>query len=146
MRITLLSRGLPKLSAMAAVKYAPPAIPPRKKYQTMSRCQSGDLSMAAILGVTGAPGIAAIGPAPLAEGEQRSDAHEERRPDGQQRVHDHVALGKGRLLRQRVGCRLVEEEEERVEPAQGAIAVGAVELRAVVAHALERGHALVGLG
>src|ERR1700730_745648 len=139
-RNTLLSLRLPKLSAMAAVKYAPPAIPPRKKYQTMSRCQSGDLSMAAVLGV------AAIGSAPLAEREERPDADEERRPDGQQRVHDHVALGKGRLLRQRVGRRLVEQEEERVETAQRAIAVGAVELRVFVAHALERRHALVGLG
>ena len=41
MRNTPRSRSLPKLSAMAAVKYAPPAIPPMKKYQTMRRCQSG---------------------------------------------------------------------------------------------------------
>jgi hypothetical protein len=35
MRATRLSPGSPKMSAMAAVKYAPPAMPPRKKYQTI---------------------------------------------------------------------------------------------------------------
>src|SRR6266478_4316480 len=145
MRITLLSRGLPKLSAMAAVKYAPPAMPPRKKYQTMRRCQSGALSMAAVLGVT-ALGRATIGTTSLPEGEQRPHPDQQGRADGQERVHDHIALGKGRLLGQGVGRRLVEKEEEGVEATQGAIGVGAVELRLLVAHSFQRLHALTRLG
>src|SRR5919109_883711 len=44
-RATAWSRRDPKLSAMAPVKYAPPAIPPRKKYQTIDISQPGILSI-----------------------------------------------------------------------------------------------------
>src|SRR5512132_224280 len=44
-RATIRSRTPPKLSAMAAVKYAPPAMPPRKKYQTIIISQCGVLSI-----------------------------------------------------------------------------------------------------
>src|SRR3982074_3756092 len=97
MRITLLSRGPPKLSAMAAVKYAPPAMPPRKKYQTMSQCQSGDLSIAVVLRIA-AWGIAAWGmAAPLAERHEGAHAHQERRAHREERIHFHVALRQERL-------------------------------------------------
>src|SRR5438093_15196 len=130
---------------MAAVKYAPPAIPPRKKYQTMRRCQSGDLSMAAILDLTVRARAGLGRAAALPEGEQRADSDEQGRADGQERIHDHVALRKRGLLGQGVGRGLV-EEEEGVEPSQGAVGVGAVELRVLVAHVLERGHPLARLG
>src|SRR5438046_6836342 len=136
MRITLLSRGPPKLSAMAAVKYAPPAMPPRKKYQTMSRCQSGDLSIAAVLG----------GATALAEGHERAHPHQERRAHREERIHLHVALGQERLLWELVGRRPVEEQEEGVETSQRPVRVGAVQLRVLVAQLLEGGHALLRLG
>src|SRR6266699_3006685 len=136
MRITLLSRGPPKLSAMAAVKYAPPAMPPRKKYQTMSRCQSGDLSIAAVLG----------GATALAEGHERAHPHQERRAHREERIHLHVALGQERLLRDLVGRRPVEEQEEGVESSLRPVRVGAVQLRVLVAQLLEGGHALLRLG
>src|SRR2546427_6952224 len=107
MRITLLSRGPPKLSAMAAVKYAPPAMPPRKKYQTMSQCQSGDLSIAVVLRLAAwrlaawrlaAWRLAAWRlagwrlAAPLAERHEGAHAHQERRAHREERIHLHVAL------------------------------------------------------
>src|SRR5512132_2846948 len=141
MRITLLSRGPPKLSAMAAVKYAPPAMPPRKKYQTMSRCQSGDLSIAAVLGGTAGGGATA-----LAEGHEGAHAYQECRAHRKERVHLHVALGQERLLRELIGRGPVEEQEEGVETSQRPVRVGAVQLRVLVAQLLEGGHALLRLG
>src|SRR5512136_3079871 len=134
MRNTLLSLGLPKLSAMAAVKYAPPAMPPRKKYQTIRRCQLGVLSTAVPLS-----------PA-LAERQHGPHADEQRRTHGEQGIDQHVALGQERLLGQLVRRRLVEQQEKGVEPPQRAVLVCAVELRLLVAHLPERGHALAGLG
>src|SRR5262245_45569975 len=119
---------------MAAVKYAPPAMPPRKKYHTIKRCHSGDLSTVASL------------VAPLAEGHDRADTDDEGRPHRHQRVGKDVALGQERLLRQGVGRRLVEQEEERVEPAERPLRVGAVELRVLVAHLLELRDPLFRLG
>src|SRR2546427_8684592 len=141
MRITLLSRGPPKLSAMAAVKYAPPAMPPRKKYQTMSQCQSGDLSIAVVLRLA-AWRLAA----PLAERHEGAHAHQERRAHREERIHLHVALRQERLLRELVGRGPVEEQEEGVETSQRPIRVGAVQLRVLVAQLLEGGHALLRLG
>src|SRR5205814_581785 len=60
---------------MAAVKYAPPAMPPRKKYQTISIPQSGVLSIAASI------------PA-RPEREQRTKTHDHGRADRQQRGDD----------------------------------------------------------
>ena len=54
-----------------------------------------------------------------------------------------LRCGQQRLLREVVGRRLVEEQEERVEPAEEALAVGAVELGVLEAHPLERLHALL---
>src|SRR5712691_2786214 len=135
MRKTLLSLGLPKLSAIAAVKYAPPAIPPRKKYQTIRRCQSGLLSIAV-------PLVAAAIP----EGDDRPHADEDRRAHREQGGDHHVALGQERLFGQAVRGRLVEQEEKGVQAAEGALRVGAVELRVLVSELLERGDPLVGLG
>src|SRR5438045_2822834 len=73
MRATFLSPGSPNRSAMAAVKYAPPAIPPRKKYQTISISQPGVLSIATSL-------------AARAERQHRAEADDERRSDRQERV------------------------------------------------------------
>src|SRR5712691_4910226 len=134
MRTTSRSRCPPKLSAMAAVKYAPPAMPPRKKYQTISMCQSGGLSMAVPLS------------APLAERHDGRHADQEGRPDGEHGVGQHVALGQLGLVRQIVGGRLVEQQEEGIEPAQGPLAVGAVEMGACEALLFELGDPLLGLG
>src|SRR6266404_1439586 len=114
---------------MAAVKYAPPAMPPRKKYQTIIISQWGGLS---------------IGPslAPFPEREHDAEAYHQRRADRQQRVDDDVALGQPGLLREVVGRRLGQEQEEGIEAAQEAAGVGAVELGVLEAQALERLHAL----
>src|SRR5262249_27206541 len=125
MRTTPRSRELPKLSAIAAVKYAPPAMPPRKKYQTISRCQPGVLSTVSLLS------------AALAEGHHRADADHEGGADRQQGIDQDVALGQERFFRQVVRRRLVEQKEERVQPAERAVRVGAVELGAVESHLLE---------
>ncbi len=55
-------------------------------------------------------------------------------------------MGQERLFRKVVGRRRVEEQEEGVEPAEGAVAVGAIELGAGVAHLLQFRHALLRLG
>src|SRR5919197_803446 len=99
------SRTLPKLSAMAAVKYAPPAMPPRKKYSTIIISQSGVLSM-----------VTPVPPA-LAEGEERAEAHQDSGADGEQRVDDDVALRQLRIVGEVVRPRLRQEQEERVEAA-----------------------------
>src|SRR5216683_1634803 len=110
-------------------------MPPKKKYQTIKRCQSGLLSIAA-------PLVAAAIP----EGNDRPYADQERRAYREQGIDQHVALGQERLLGQTVRGRLVEQEEEGVQAAQRALRVGAVELRLLVAHLLERCDPLVGLG
>src|SRR5262245_15312648 len=101
---------------MAAVKYAPPAIPPRKKYHTISRCQSGDLSIAVSLA------------AAVPERHDGADPDDERRPDREQRIRQHVALRQQRLFRQAVRRRLVEQQEERVQAAERTLRIGSVEL------------------
>src|SRR4026208_317052 len=136
MRNTPRSRSLPKLSAMAAVKYAPPAMPPMKKYQTMRRCQSGVLTIS----------IAALLSAAVAEGDDRPPPDEQRGAHRQERVHEDVALGQERLFGEVVGGRRVQEQEEGIEPAERAVAVGAVELGARVPHFLALREALLGLG
>src|SRR5205823_1229275 len=118
---------------MAAVKQAPPAIPPRKKYQTIIISQPGVLSIVAPL-------------PPVAECEQGAQADDQRRADGQERVDDHVALRELRILRQVVRAGPREQEEERVEAAEKPLRVGAVELRVLEAHRLERLDALLRLG
>src|SRR4030095_13819264 len=131
-RATLRSRALPKLSAMAAVKYAPPAIPPRKKYQTIIISQCGVLSLRA-------PLVA------VAECQEHAEAYGQGRTDGEQRVDDDVALRQLGIVRQVVSRRLGQQTEERVEAAQEAPGVGAVQLRVLEAHLLERLHALLRL-
>src|SRR6266851_726956 len=86
---------------MAAVKYAPPAIPPRKKYQTISRCQSGLLSIAGPL------------PASLAERHDRGHAYQERGAHRQHRVHQDIALRQQGLLGLR-GQLVAEAELDRL--------------------------------
>src|SRR5438045_3418220 len=104
MRATFLSAGSPKMSAMAAVKYAPPAMPPRKKYQTIIISQCGALSMAVSV------------PTARAEGEQRPEPYEHGGADREQRVGDDVARRQLRARREVVGLRLREQQEERVQP------------------------------
>src|SRR5574341_303480 len=123
----------PKLSAMAAVKYAPPAMPPRKKYQMISRCQPGLLSMLVPLA------------APLPEGHDSADAHRQRGADGEEGVHDDVALGQQRLLGEVVRGRFVQQQEERVEATERPVGVRPVELRVPVPHLLELGDPRLGL-
>src|SRR5262249_36499658 len=133
MRATSRSRRVPKTSAITAVKYAPPAIPPRKKYQTISISQPGVLVMAVPL-------------APAAEREDRTQADGDRGADRQQRIDDHVALRQLGIRRQVVRGRPGQEQEERVQPAKEAVAVGAVELSLLETHALQRLDALLRLG
>src|SRR5262245_51348592 len=125
MRATRPSLSLPKLSAMAAVKYAPPAIPPRKKYQTIISSQPGGLGIAISLPTT-------------AEREDGAQPHHEGRAHGEERVDDDVALGKHRVRGEIVGRRLREKEEEGVEPSEEALGIGPVELGVREAHRLER--------
>src|SRR5438094_1049503 len=125
MRATFLSPASPKRSAMAAVKYAPPAMPPRKKYQTINISQPGVLSIAISL-------------AARPECEHRAEADDERGADRQERVDHHVTRRQLRARRQVVRLRLREEEEERVEAAEKALGVGAVQLRVLEAEALQR--------
>src|SRR3989338_10568315 len=114
---------------MAAVKYAPPAIPPRKKYQTIIISHPGVLSI-------GAPLPAVTKP------HQRAQPDDERRADREERVHDDVALRKLWAVRQVVRRRPREKEEERVQPTEEPLGIRAVELRVLEAHRLERLHAV----
>jgi len=93
-----------------------------------------------------APRNAAGWAAAIAEGQDRPHADQQRRPHRKQGIDQHVALGQERLLGQGVRGRLVEQQEEGVKPSQRPVAVGAVELRLLVAHLLEGGDALAGLG
>src|SRR6202795_141195 len=117
-------------------------MPPRKKYQTIRRCQSGFLSIAAAFEGAAGWGIAAA----LAESQDRPHTDQQRRAYREQGIDQHVALRQERLLGKGVRGRLVEQQEEGVEPSQRPVAVGAVELRLLVAHLLERRDALAGLG
>src|SRR5262245_39224961 len=130
----MLSRALPKLSAMAAVKYAPPATPPRKKYQTISIVHCGFLSIAASASAS-----------PVAEAHHDPQADGDRGPDGEERIHHDVPLRELRVVGQLVRRRLRQEQEERVEAAQEAVLVGPVELRVREALGLQRLHPLLGL-
>src|SRR5512146_2375125 len=100
-------------------------MPPRKKYHTISMCQPGVLSIAASLSAA-------------AEREERAEADRDRRPDRQQGVDDDMALGQPGIRREVVRGRLGQQQEERVQPAEEALAVGAVELGLLEAHGLER--------
>src|SRR3990172_8524359 len=113
---------------MAAVKYAPPAIPPRKKYQTI---------------IISHPGVLSIGVAlpTVTKRHQRAQPDDERRADREERVHDDVALRKLWAVRQVIRPRLREKEEERVQPTEEPLGIRAVELRVIEAHRLERLHA-----
>src|SRR5262245_6252314 len=107
-------------------------MPPRKKYQTIIISQWGVLSIAASL------------PA-IAEGQQGAEPDHEGRADGEERIDDDVALRQLRLGRQVVGRGLREQQEERVQAAQEALGVGAVELRVLEAHRLQGLDPLLGL-
>src|SRR5262245_5321318 len=120
---------------MAAVKYAPPAIPPKKKYRTISISQPGALGIG--------PSLA---PAAIAKRQDRAHAHDQRRADREQRVDDDVALGQLWILGQIVRRRFGEQQEEGVEASQESLGVRAVELGLLEAHALQGLHALLGLG
>src|SRR5439155_1110243 len=72
-------------------------------------------------------------PTPPPEGDQGAQPHDQSGADRQERVDEHVALRKLRLLREPVEGRLAEEQEERVETAQVAFRVRAVELGVFVA-------------
>src|SRR5262245_8476519 len=107
-------------------------MPPRKKYQTIIISQWGALSIAASL------------PA-IAEGQQGAQPDHEGRADGEERIDYNVALRELRLVRQVVGRRLREQQEERVQAAQKPFGVGAVELRILEAHPLQGLDPLLGL-
>src|SRR5262245_26328798 len=107
-------------------------MPPRKKYQTIIISQLGALSIAASL------------PA-ATEGQQGAEPDHEGRADREERIDDDVALRKLGIGRQVVGRRLREQQEERVQAAQESLGVGAVELRVLEAHRLQRLDPLLGL-
>src|SRR5262245_62709630 len=98
----------------------PPAIPPRKKYQTMYHSHCGGETKCSI--------IALLLPTALAEREDRADDAEDSRHQGSEvagRVvpaRQHGALGRG----QPVDLRLVGQQEQRV---QAAVLLVAVEAR-----------------
>src|SRR5207245_391931 len=75
--------------------------------------------------------------APPPEGDQGAQPHDQGGADRQERVDEDVALRKLRLLREPVERRLAEEQEERVETAQVAFRVRAVELGVFVAELSE---------
>src|SRR5262249_41753344 len=110
-------RGPPMLSAIAAVKWAPPAMPPKKKYRTIIIPHSGVLSMPT-----------SVPPPAIAEREERTEPDEDGRADREQRVDYDVALRDLRILREVVCGRLRQEEEERVQATQEALLIRPVEL------------------
>src|SRR3989442_2444082 len=120
---------------MAAVKYAPPAMPPKKKYSTIIMPPSGVLSRPTPVYVSG-----------IEEREELAQPDEDGRADRKQRVDDDVALRDLRVLGQVVRRRLGQEQEERVQPTQEALLIGPVELGVLEAHRLQTLHALAGLG
>src|SRR5438874_4199231 len=127
-RMTGRSSAPPNQSKRADRKYAPPASPPTKKYGIMNQVQWGapvkkesDISRAS-------PGAALLVHAPLPQADERQHAQ-----DGGARHREGGALGEvpRRQLwvpRQPVYLGFVDEEVERIEPAERPFRVGAVEL------------------
>src|SRR5205809_943353 len=142
-RMTGRSSAPPNQSKRADGKYAPPASPPTKKYGIMNQVQWGapvkkesDISRAP-------PGAALLVHAPLPQADERQHAQ-----DGGARHREGGALGEvpRRQLwvpRQPVYLGFVDEEVERIEPAERPFRVGAVEL-GLHALRLELVDALVG--
>src|SRR2546429_3718536 len=122
------SSAPPNQSKRADRKYAPPASPPTKKYGIMNQVQWGapvkkepDISRAS-------PGAALLVHAPLPQADERQHAR-----DGGARHREGGALGEvpRRQLwvpRQPVYLGFVDDEVERIEPAERPFRVGAVEL------------------
>src|SRR5205823_5463815 len=148
-RMTGRSAAPPNQSKRADRKYAPPASPPTKKYGIMNQVQWGapvkkesDISRAS-------PGAALLVHAPLPQADERQHAQ-----DGGARHREGGALGevprrKLWVPRQPVHLGLVDEEVERIEPAERSFRVGAVEiglhaLRLELVGALARARAQLG--
>src|SRR5439155_25237808 len=101
---------------MAAVKYAPPAMPPKKKYSTIIMPQSGALSM-----------TTPVRPPAVTKREQSAQPDANGRANREQRVDHDVALRDLRVHGQVVRRGLGQEQEERVEPAEEPLLARAVE-------------------
>src|SRR5881628_1217032 len=127
-RTTGRSSGPPNQSTTAARKQAPPAIPPTKKYRMMNQVQCG----AALKKVSdiprASPCAALLVHAPLPQAHERQHAQ-----NGGARYRERGALGEVprrelRVSRQPVHLGFIDEEVKRIQPAERALRVGAVEL------------------
>src|SRR5262245_35789628 len=113
------SRRSPISRRMAPIAYAPPARPPRKKYQTMYHSHCG--------GAAKCWTMALLAPAPVAEREHRADHAEDGGDEHGEISPGIVAARQHRVLRLRhaVHLGLVGQEEQRVEPPVLLVAVEA---------------------
>src|SRR6266566_4987912 len=109
-------------------------MPPKKKYRTIIRPQSGVLSM-----------TASVSSSAVTEREERAQPDEDGRADREERVDHDVALRDLRVLRKVVRGRFRQQQKERVQAAQEALLIGPVELGVLEAHRLQGLHTLAGL-
>src|SRR6266550_535960 len=127
-RTTGRSSGPPNQSRRADRKYAPPASPPTKKYGIMNQVQWG-APLKKVSGISRAShSPTLLVHAPLPQADERQHAQH-----GGARHRERGALGEVprrqlRVPRQAVHLGFVDEEVERIEPAERPFRVGAVEL------------------
>src|ERR1044072_6605894 len=123
------SSGRPKRSSVAARKQAPPSMPPTKKYRMMSQVQcGGPVKKVSDIAGSSAPPHDRVD-AVLPNSEQREETQDHGGRAREQRASPESAAGEPRVGRQPVGLRLVHQEVERVEAAQGVVGIGAVQVR-----------------
>src|SRR5207245_711246 len=127
-RTTGRSSGPPNQSATAASRDAPPAIPPTKKYRMMNQVQCGAplKKLSDIARTSSAAALLVHAPLPQADERQHAQYGGARRREGG--ALGEVARRQLRVPRQSVHLGLVDQQVERIEPAERPVWVGAVEL------------------
>src|SRR5436309_3388281 len=141
-RMTGRSSGRPNHSRVAARKYAPPARPPTKKYGMMNHVQCGD----AVKKVSDIHDSFLLVHPPFPDSDQRERAEHCGRRDRERATLFQTVAGKLRIGGQAVHFRVVHQQIERVQAAERAVRIVAVEPGAHFALRLELVHALLRAG
>src|SRR6266581_3151513 len=138
-RMTGRSSGRPNHSRVAARKYAPPARPPTKKYGMMNHVQCGD----AVKKVSDIHDSFLLVHPPFPDADHREQAEHGGRRDRERAALLQAAAGKLRIGGQAVHFRVVHQQIERVQAAERAVRIVAVEPRARFSLSFELLHALL---
>src|SRR5882724_2708056 len=138
-RMTGRSSGRPNHSRVAARKYAPPAMPPTKKYGMMNHVQCGD----AVKKVSDIHHSFLLVHPPFPDSDQREHAEHRGRRHRQRATLLQAAAGKLRIGGQAVHLGIVDEKIEGVQATQRPIRIVTVEPRPRFSLSFELLHALL---